>query len=254
VNDENTDPAELIERLRRQVNALAEYAANVEASPDEPLIGVTQATAALARDALTQLCEVSSPGKFSTWVDDRIAAEHIAAALCTARGPRGKGVAAAWLDQHTARRGYDTLKYFTAHDLVDDLDAAKRAGLELADLLELGDEVRGPFLASADAPKYNVPRKVTKRPVTVEAMHFAGTTADMHAVYQWVEANTDGSFEPYTNPPPASGVSINPETGEMMIATLEGIMHVSLGDWVIRGVKGEFYPCKPDVFEATYDA
>lgn len=256
MNELTNESADLVERLRRQVNALAEYAARLDANvnDDAPQLGVTQATTALARDALMQLCEVSSPGKFSTWVDDRIAAEHMAGALCTARGPRGTADAEVWLDQHTARRGYDTLKYFTAQDLVDDRDAAVRAGLELADLLELGDEVRGPFLADAEAPKYNVPRKVTKRPITVEAMHFAGTSADTHAVYQWVEANTAGSFEPYTDPPPASGVSINPETGEMMIATLEGIMHASLGDWVIRGVKGEFYPCKPDVFEATYDA
>lgn len=151
MNDENTDPAELIERLRRQVTALAEYAANVEASPDEPLIGVTQATTALALDALMQMCEVSSPGKFSTWVDDRVAAAHMAYALCAARGHNGKGDAPAWLDQHTTRRGYDTLGYFTAHDLVDDRDAAVRAGLELADLLELGDEVRGPFLKGVEA-------------------------------------------------------------------------------------------------------
>lgn len=39
---------------------------------------------------------------------------------------------------------------------------------------------------------------------------------------------------------------------EVYITTLEGAMRVSPGDWVICGVKGEFYPCKPDVFEATY--
>lgn len=37
------------------------------------------------------------------------------------------------------------------------------------------------------------------------------------------------------------------------IVTLEGIMHISKGDWIIRGIKGEYYPCKPDVFEATYE-
>lgn len=37
------------------------------------------------------------------------------------------------------------------------------------------------------------------------------------------------------------------------IRTLEGVTHASPGDWVIRGVKGEFYPCKPDIFEATYE-
>lgn len=38
------------------------------------------------------------------------------------------------------------------------------------------------------------------------------------------------------------------------IPTLEGTMRGDLGDWIIRGVKGEFYPCKPDVFEETYEA
>ena len=37
------------------------------------------------------------------------------------------------------------------------------------------------------------------------------------------------------------------------IKTLEGVMHANPGDWIIRGVKGEFYPCKPDIFEATYE-
>lgn len=38
------------------------------------------------------------------------------------------------------------------------------------------------------------------------------------------------------------------------VDTLEGRMHVQHGDWIIRGVKGEFYPCKPDIFAATYEA
>lgn len=37
------------------------------------------------------------------------------------------------------------------------------------------------------------------------------------------------------------------------IHTLEGVMTAEIGDWIIRGVKGEFYPCKPDIFEATYE-
>lgn len=37
------------------------------------------------------------------------------------------------------------------------------------------------------------------------------------------------------------------------IDTLEGMMRAEKGDWIIKGVKGEFYPCKPDIFEATYD-
>lgn len=41
---------------------------------------------------------------------------------------------------------------------------------------------------------------------------------------------------------------------EIEIKTLEGTMTASKGDWIIRGVKGELYPCKPDIFAATYDA
>lgn len=40
---------------------------------------------------------------------------------------------------------------------------------------------------------------------------------------------------------------------EIEIHTLEGRMTAQIGDWIIKGVKGEFYPCKPDIFAATYD-
>lgn len=39
----------------------------------------------------------------------------------------------------------------------------------------------------------------------------------------------------------------------MGIKTLEGVMTISEGDWIIKGVKGEYYPCKPDIFAATYE-
>jgi hypothetical protein len=39
----------------------------------------------------------------------------------------------------------------------------------------------------------------------------------------------------------------------VLIKTLEGTMKASIGDWIIKGVNGEFYPCKPDIFEKTYD-
>lgn len=47
-------------------------------------------------------------------------------------------------------------------------------------------------------------------------------------------------------------MAIDPANGQMLIATLEGVMRVSYGDYVVRGVAGEFYPCKPDVFHAKY--
>ena len=42
-------------------------------------------------------------------------------------------------------------------------------------------------------------------------------------------------------------------TQEMDIPTLEGVMHASIGDFIITGVNGEMYPCKPDIFEKTYE-
>jgi hypothetical protein len=44
------------------------------------------------------------------------------------------------------------------------------------------------------------------------------------------------------------------KTGNLYIKTLEGVMTASSGDWIIKGVSGEFYPCKPDIFEKTYEA
>lgn len=95
--------------------------------------------------------------------------------------------------------------------------------------------------------------KFRKKPVEIEAMQLTGDNADMHAVYQWVWANTQGSFDPHADELPGSGVSIDPATGFLLIATLEGVMQAKPGDWIIRGVQGEFYPCKPDIFAATYE-
>jgi hypothetical protein len=48
-------------------------------------------------------------------------------------------------------------------------------------------------------------------------------------------------------------ILINGGMGGVEIKTLEGTMVANPGDWIIRGVKGELYPCKPDIFEATYE-
>ena len=47
--------------------------------------------------------------------------------------------------------------------------------------------------------------------------------------------------------------SVLVDVGNIFIRTLEGYMKISIGDYIIKGVKGEFYPCKPDVFEMTYE-
>jgi len=101
--------------------------------------------------------------------------------------------------------------------------------------------------------------KFRKKPVIIEARRLSGSTAQVHDVYLWIEQNTLGSFEPLgviegREPYPASGVSIDPRDGRLIISTLEGLHWADSGDWIIQGVAGEFYPCKPDIFEETYEA
>lgn len=101
-----------------------------------------------------------------------------------------------------------------------------------------------------------------KKPVEIQAVQFRRdlTPGEAHSIYKWVEDNTLGSFDivEYLDSDvpafPASGVSIDPRDGRMVISTLEGPHWVDLDDWVIQGIKGEFYPCKPDIFAASYDA
>ena len=56
---------------------------------------------------------------------------------------------------------------------------------------------------------------------------------------------------------PDDDAPLNPEHGspdELVCGTLEGVHRIGWNDWIIRGIKGEIYPCKPDIFEATYEA
>ena len=107
------------------------------------------------------------------------------------------------------------------------------------------------------------PVRVQKRPVVVEAMQMPTTKeGGMSAVRPIAEWMVDNGFEvdvEWTrdidpNYIHSNGEYVLPEYGVnfIEIETLEGTMTARLGDWVIRGVQGEFYPCKPDVFAETY--
>jgi hypothetical protein len=75
-----------------------------------------------------------------------------------------------------------------------------------------------------------------KKPVVIEAVQYDGTfPLDFLRGAENVGAAGDG-------------------TTAILIETLEGTMRAAVGDWIIRGVKGELYPCKPDIFAATYEA
>lgn len=81
-----------------------------------------------------------------------------------------------------------------------------------------------------------------KKPVVIEAHQF-GEDSTGYELLHWI--NT-GQFE--NGKEFADWVN-----GVFTIPTLEGLMRVDIGDWVIKGVAGEFYPCKPDIFAATYE-
>lgn len=86
--------------------------------------------------------------------------------------------------------------------------------------------------------------KYRKKPVVIEAVQLlkAGeepTAAWMESFHAFMEKCADWSSDR------DEGIAIR---------TLEGTMRADPGDWIIRGVKGEYYPCKPDIFAATYEA
>jgi hypothetical protein len=78
--------------------------------------------------------------------------------------------------------------------------------------------------------------KFRKKPVLIDAELYDGTAASVERVMEMGGTR---------------GINNSPEG--LYIVTLEGTMRANKGDWVIKGVKGELYPCKPDIFEATYE-
>ena len=85
--------------------------------------------------------------------------------------------------------------------------------------------------------------KARKKPIEIEAIIWDGCRwneicdfCENKVVWIWAEGHKwDGDYM------------------QVSIPTLEGTMVANIGDYIIRGVKGEYYPCKPDVFKATYD-
>ncbi len=104
-------------------------------------------------------------------------------------------------------------------------------------------------------------RKVTmkyrKKPVEIEAVHFSAYT---EALAGWQIALKgefpDGKVYTFLREGGAQFrvAQEDPGPAYLLILTLEGWMRADVGDWIIRGVKGEHYPCKPDVFALTYEA
>ena len=82
--------------------------------------------------------------------------------------------------------------------------------------------------------------KYKKKPVVIEAIIWNGNYDE---VYEFMDADNNFGI-----------VGLDKDDVNILqIRTLEGIMNAQLGDYIIRGIKGEYYPCKPDIFEMTYE-
>lgn len=77
--------------------------------------------------------------------------------------------------------------------------------------------------------------KYRKKPIVIDALKYDNTKAGVDAMDEFLGGTSQirNSF--------------------LMIETLEGTMYANVGDWIIKGVNGEFYPCKPDIFEKSYE-
>jgi len=78
--------------------------------------------------------------------------------------------------------------------------------------------------------------KFRKKPVVIDAIQWDGTIGGMMDVKTFARGATKMSGD-----------------GSLSIETIEGRMKAHPKDWISKGIKGEFYPCKPDIFEATYE-
>ena len=89
-----------------------------------------------------------------------------------------------------------------------------------------------------------------KKPVEVEARQFDGTVDGAEAICRWANDNVDAheDGEPWVDYTYVNGTVI-----DLLVHTLEGSMEAKPGDWIIRGVKGEFYPVRADIFAETYE-
>ena len=86
-----------------------------------------------------------------------------------------------------------------------------------------------------------MPTKYRKKPVVIEAVQFFDDNDVIYELSQFIDNQpTRVSYK-------------DPENPKLIIVTLEGEHIASIGDYIIKGVNGEFYACKPDIFEKTYE-
>ena len=93
--------------------------------------------------------------------------------------------------------------------------------------------------------------KYRKKPVEIEAVQWTGANAEEVIGFAYSDDRWKAGIDSPLVDGPSIGYTV--PTGELHIPTLEGEMTAKPGDYIIRGIKGELYPCKPDIFAATYE-
>jgi hypothetical protein len=148
---------------------------------------------------------------------------------------------ALWMEQNLRARGLsksDTYDGFL--DAFEELKEEFNRWLAEHDA-EVAKAVREKYGSGelmSDAIKYR------KRPVVVEAMQWDGTEESAFSIIDWANP-ISGSINYWS--------ASDTPSAELVIPTLEGDMVAREGDFIIRGVRGEYYPCKPDIFAETYE-
>ncbi len=96
-------------------------------------------------------------------------------------------------------------------------------------------------------------KRYRKKPVEIEAVQWDGSPERAEFLVAWAESFAIASthFPNLRIADPRDGDRST--KNQIAIHTLEGTMFASPGDWIIRGVNNELYPCKPDIFEKTYE-
>lgn len=101
-------------------------------------------------------------------------------------------------------------------------------------------EPASPATPPAMTPASGHASRWRKKPVIIEARQLVDDIRNHTEIAAWIEGGGGTALIPFAEPC-------------LYIETLEGRHRADIGDWVIKGVKGEFYPCKPDIFDATYE-
>ena len=86
-------------------------------------------------------------------------------------------------------------------------------------------------------------KRYRKKPVVIEAIQFKDLD-DYLNICEWIDNDGDTL---------SAKEVVEFRSPIMLVNTLEGVMAADKGDWIIRGIKGEYYPCKPDIFSKTYE-